>query len=157
MTSVKYKGLCTPNLNRRLSAITLHETILKAIDYINMMKSGVIAEILWLNIEKGNGHQSWVSETPRDSKSVQTVKLRDSDIHQSTKFQSKMNSWNYILNKLEQIQKAASTGKAYREAFLSNITPLNWKINCQFVKVSVISAPVIHICSNKWPNRKFLK
>ena len=49
-----------------------------------MVRSGGIAEKLWLNMAEGYDHKMWAEETPRDSKSIKTVKSRDSDVQQLT-------------------------------------------------------------------------
>ena len=46
------------------------------IDDILMVKSGVIVEMLWLNVDKkcGDCDQIWVVEAPMHSNTVETVK-----------------------------------------------------------------------------------
>ena len=40
-----------------------------------MLRSDVIAEMFWLNMDKDHSHQIWTKETTRNFSSVETVKL----------------------------------------------------------------------------------
>ena len=54
-----------------------------------IIRSGSIGEILLWNVDKGYIHPMWTAETPRYTNTVEVVKLRDYDPHQSTKLQYK--------------------------------------------------------------------
>ena len=61
----------------RLSAINLLKTSLKAVDGINNVRSITIAQMLWLNMGKDCDHQIYTEKKPRNTNSIETVKLRD--------------------------------------------------------------------------------
>ena len=69
---------------------------MKAIEDIIITRSGDIVEMSWLNLEKGYGHIMWLAVKPRDYNSVETIKSRDSEVHQSIKLHSKISSSNSI-------------------------------------------------------------
>ena len=52
------QSLCSANFDIR-NVIYLPEANLKAIDDINIVRSGTIAEMLWLNMNKSYDHQMW--------------------------------------------------------------------------------------------------
>ena len=70
----------------RRSAINLLETNLKAIDGINIVRSSTIVEMLWLNMDKDYDQQRYTEKRPRNSNSIETVKLRDSINQPSQRF-----------------------------------------------------------------------
>ena len=90
MNLIKYHIPCQEELyslnlySWRISTMKLFGTNFKATDNIGMVRSGGIAEKLWLNMAEGYDHKMWAEETPRDSKSIKTVKSRDSDVQQLT-------------------------------------------------------------------------
>ena len=63
----------------RLSAINLLKTSLKTVDGINNVRSITIAEMLWLNMDKDHDHQIYTEKNPRNTNSIETVKLRGSN------------------------------------------------------------------------------
>ena len=63
----------------RLSAINLLKTSLKTVDVVNSVRSITIAEMLWLNMDKDYDHQIYTEKTPRNTNSIETVKLRGSN------------------------------------------------------------------------------
>ena len=63
----------------RLSAINLLKTSLKTVDVVNSVRSITIAEMLWLNMDKDYDHQIYTEKKPRNTNSIETVKLRGSN------------------------------------------------------------------------------
>ena len=47
---------------------------MKAVDDVNMKRSGCATEMLWVNKDKGYGQQEWEAKIPRDSYLAETVK-----------------------------------------------------------------------------------
>ena len=56
------------------------ETSLKAIHGISMKRLGIIAETLWLDIDKDYNHQIRADKTPLETL-LAALKLRGSNIH----------------------------------------------------------------------------